>query len=287
MKLPILLLLAVAAASLGCFQPYTELYPFKTAIGVKFEAREKLASRMKQVPVQRDARVERVVEMFREAGCKELYREEIHGSPTPNVICRLRGRSRRRIVVAAHHVLARGGKGIIDDWSGTALLPALYASISDQKHEHTYEFIAFASSSYEGDASYQHLRKMSSRARSDVVAMIWLDMLGMGSMASWPSRSDLNLRMDFESAAKSIGVHVEARDLYNAARIHDGSRAFRWSKVPTLFVHSVDIDAQRILREPHWDNDPANLDYDAYFDTYRALAVYLGYLDRTLIARNM
>ncbi len=242
---------------------------------------------MRDVPVWRDERVERVVEMFREVGCDDLRSEKILGSPTPNVICTLEGKTDRTIVVGSHHVVAKGGKGVIDDWSGTVMLPTLYASMKGRPRDHTYEFIAFASSSYAGDASYMHLRDMDSRERNRVVAMIWLDLLGMGNMAAWTARSDPNLWADLTSVARALEVEVEARDLSGAGMIHDHSRAFRWFDIPTIFLHSVDLETQKVLRDPHFDNDPESLDYDAYFDSYRVLAVYLGYLDHTLVARRM
>ena len=271
----------------GCLKQYTELYPFQTSVKLRFEEPERVVARLSTVPVWRDDRVDRVEEMFREVGCKELFREDVQSSPTPNVVCRLRGRTRRTIVVAAHHVLAKGGKGVVDDWSGTALLPSLYASLAGMPHEHSYEFVAFASTTLAGDASYQKLKRMEQGDLNNVVAMIWLNFLGTGPMASWPSRSDPNLRVDLESAAKSIGIEVEARNLFNTQGIHDHSKAYRWFNIPTLFVHSVNIDTQRFLRDPKWDRDPADLDHEAYFETYRVLAVFLSYLDRTAVARRM
>ena len=44
---------------------------------------------------------------------------------------------------------------------------------------------------------------------------------------------------------------------------------------------------ERVVGDKRFDLDPGKIDLDAYFDSYRVLAVYLGYLDKTLGARKL
>ena len=117
--------------------------------------------------------------------------------------------------------------------------------------------------------------------------MIWLDFIGLGGTAAWGSRSDPNLFVDLVSAASAIDVEVMSRDLSGAAMLHDHSRAFRWFEIPTLYVHSLSLETERVIGIKRYDLDPKKIDFDAYFDSYRVLAVYLGYLDKSLDARKL
>jgi hypothetical protein len=279
----------LAALALGCARSsYIELYPFGASVSYQLEQREALESRVKTVPVQRNDRVAQLVEMFEQAGCtgRALRLENVTGSPTPNVICTLPGKSSRRIIVSTHHVLARGGKGVFDAWTSVALLPTLYASLKSLPRHHTYEFIGFASTPFKGDASYHYLSDDPIR-QERTAAMIWLDYLGLGEISAWGSRSDPNLFVDLVSAARALKIQLVSRDLSGAAMIHDHSRAFRWFDIPTLYVHSLSLETERVIGTKRFDMDPKTIDLDAYFDSYRVLATYLGYLDVTLDARKL
>jgi hypothetical protein len=283
--------LACLAASLAfaCSSAsYVQLYPFSAEVSYELEHRQVLEQRVATVPVARKDRVARLVRMFQEVGCtgNALRLEPVNGSPTPTVICTLPGRSGRRIIVSTHHVLAKGGKGVFDAWTSVALLPALYASLASQPRHHTYEFIGFTSTPYRGDASYAYLNTDPQR-QERTAAMIWLDYLGLDQIAAWGSRSDPNLYADFVSAAAAVDVQLVSRDLSGAASIHDHSRAFRWYDIPTLYVHSLTVENERVTGDKRFDLYPEDIDLDAYFDSYRVLAAYLGYLDRTLDARKL
>ena len=278
-----------ATLVLGCAgSSYIELYPYSAPVSYQLQERQSLESRVETVPVQRDDRVARLVEMFEEVGCTgpALKLENLSGSPTPNVICTLPGTSSRRIIVSTHHVLARGGKGVFDAWTSVALLPMLYSSLKSIPRSHTYEFIGFASTPFEGDASYGYLTNDPVRFEQ-TAAMIWLDYLGLGATAAWGSRSDPNLFADFVSAAAALDIDLYSRDLSGASMIHDHSRAFRWYEIPTLYVHSLTLETERVVGVKRFDMDPKTIDLDAYFESYRVLATYLGYLDKTLDARKL
>lgn len=274
----------------GCARSsYVELYPFSASVAYQQQQREMLERRVAEVPIQRDDRVDQLVKMFEEVGCtgRALRLESVTASPTPNVICTLPGKSARRIIVSTHHVLARGGKGVFDAWTSVAMLPALYASLKTVEHHHTYEFIGFASAPFKGDASYLYLAENPERQEL-TAAMIWLDFLGLGDMSAWGSRSDPNLFADLVSAASALDVELSSTDLSGASSIHDHSRAFRWYDIPTLYVHSLSLGYVRVVEDSgRYDLDPATIDLDAYFDSYRVLATYLGYLDKTLDARKL
>lgn len=282
--------LAFVFLVLGCAPArYIELYPFASSVPVAFESQGELDQRVDTVPIRNKDRVTRLIAMFEEAGCEgdNLRVENITASPTPNVICTLPGATDRTIIVSTHHIRAQGGKGIFDAWTSVALLPTLYSSLRGVPRQHTYEFIGFASApALAGSASYLYLKNRPDR-QEQTAAMIWIDFVGLGDLVAWGSRSDPNLFADLVSAAKALDIDLISRDLANAPTIHDMSRAFRWYDIPTLYLHSLTLETERVVGDRRFDIYPETLDRDAYFDSYRVLAAYLGYLDKTLDARKM
>ena len=276
--------------TLGCAPArYIELYPFASSVAVEFEPQAELEGRVAEVPIRNKDRVLRLIDMFEEVGCQgdDLLVENITASPTPNVICTLAGETDRTIIVSTHHIRAQGGKGIFDAWTSVALLPTLYASLKSVPRQHTYKFIGFASApALAGSASYLYLKGDPAR-QDETAAMIWIDFVGLGDLVAWGSRSDPNLFADLVSSAKALDVDLVSRDLSNAPTIHDMSRAFRWAEIPTLYLHSLTLETERVVGDRRWDLYPETLDNEAYFESYRILAAYLGYLDKTLEARRM
>lgn len=267
---------------------YVELYPYESSVSVNFLKQAEVEKPMDVVPVNRNDRVNRLVGLFQQAGCRgeNLRKEKVTGSMVPTIICRLQGKTDKTIVVSAHHVIATGGKGIFDAWTAVTLLPSLYASIARQEHEHSYEFVGFASTHSKGDASYEYLVRQPER-QENVVAMIWLDFIGLGQLAAWSERTDPNLFADFVSAGHALSVSVGGLNLHGVKDLHDFSRAFRWFDIPTIYLHSLSDTSAAILTNKNRDSQISEFDRQAYFESYRVLAVYLGYLDHSLEARQL
>jgi len=267
---------------------YVELDDFTADVKVQFDDVGSIEERISDVPVWRKSRVARLARMFRAVGCMppNLRAQYVTGSKMPNVICTLPGKTDKKIVVATHHAAPRGSVGFFDAWTGVAMLPTLYKSLKGVQREHTYEFVAFTYSPNKGDASYLYLRE-DPAARKKVSAMIWLDFLGLGDLRAWSTRTDPNLWADLNSVGSALGFDVASANLSNAGDLHDHSRAFRWASIPTAYLHSLDVKSQRVLGSTLQDLNSESLDIDAYLRSYRVLAVYLGYIDRTLKARKL
>ena len=83
--------------------------------------------------------------LFEEAGCRQLGELPVRGSRHANVVCVLEGTGQGRLVVGAHYDMTGGGQGVVDNWSGAALLPSLYQSLNGRarnltrSEEHTSE----------------------------------------------------------------------------------------------------------------------------------------------------
>jgi hypothetical protein len=70
-------------------------------------------------------------DLFTEAGCSgdHLNEQPVKGSKVPNLICIMPGEMESVIVAGGHVDFVNEGQGVVDNWSGAALLPSLYQSL--------------------------------------------------------------------------------------------------------------------------------------------------------------
>ncbi len=73
--------------------------------------------------------------LFESVGC--AVTEQAVDKFASNVICTLPGETAEEIVVGGHFDFIDKGSGIVDDWSGTSLLPSLYEALMSQSRRHT------------------------------------------------------------------------------------------------------------------------------------------------------
>ena len=252
------------------------------------------------VPLSLSERAERLREMFRAVGCSNELSDQYDGhSEYPNVICTMPGETSRIIIVGAQFDKPRYGSGIVDNWSGTAMLPALYAALKTRPRTHTYQFIGFtdATRKHRVGSRYFVRKLVEHKGLHFVRAMVNLKGVGLGDAAVWSNRADPDLLLDLSS----VGEVMEAtlRDVNFRRSEHPllishsrefpfiaDAESFRRFGVPTITIHSFSADTIRLIRASRHDVDPQLIDPDAYYETYRLVAVYLGYLDQSIDARG-
>ncbi len=111
-----------------------------------------------------NAREATVSALFEEAGC--VPRKQLVYRHASNVICELPGETDAVITVGGHFDFVTAGTGIVDDWSGTALLSSLYAALRGEARKHTFVFTAFAEEETGLEWLVRSYRKALSAARS-------------------------------------------------------------------------------------------------------------------------
>ena len=115
---------------------------------VQFTPAEKavVLERMKTIPETNAARALKLKELFSDAGCNgnSLMEQKVDGVDTPNIICRLGTDESNMVIVGAHYDRISSAQRPLDNWSGAALLPALYQSLRSRKRSHSFVFVAFA-----------------------------------------------------------------------------------------------------------------------------------------------
>jgi Zn-dependent M28 family amino/carboxypeptidase len=107
------------------------------------------------------------------------------GSRSPNVICTLPGESGAVILTGAHFDFSGRGKGVVDNWSGAALLPSLYQSLADRPRRHTFVFVGYTGEEAGLLGSQSYVKQLTPEQRSKIAAAVNLDCLGLSSTKLW------------------------------------------------------------------------------------------------------
>ena len=218
--------------------------------------------------------------MFLQAGCADadLKEERVQRKDPPNIICALRGSSDSVIVVGAHSDHAEVGKGVVDDWSGAALLPALVESLRKTPRRHSFLFIGFADEEKGLVGSHDYVRHLSREQVHGIRAMVNLECLGLTPTKVWADRANRLLLSDLVLIARNEQLDLQG---VNVDRVgDDDTHPFLSRHVPVITIHSVTQETWHILHSPK-DNLSA-INFNDYYNSYRLIAAYLAYLDATL-----
>src|ERR1051326_8511885 len=239
-----------------------------------------LQERLERVSRKLPERRETLESLFQEAGCKgdRLIAQPVPRSKQPNVICTLPGEGRGTIVVGAHFDLVSKGMGVVDNWSGAALLPSLYQSLASKPRRHRIVFIGFAAEEEGLYGSTEYLKKLSNEEKASVRAMINLECLGVSQPKVWATRADKGLLDAYLRVVNALHLLPAAVNVDKVG--DDDSRPFLNAKMPVITIHSIDQESLPILHSAR-DNLEA-IHADDYYAAYRLVGTYLAYLDSWL-----
>jgi hypothetical protein len=211
--------------------------------------------------------------LFAEAGCATT--NQPLGKRTGNIICSLPGETPATIIVGGHFDFAERGEGIIDDWSGTSLLPSLYQALKTKPRQHTFIFVAFDEEERGLIGSSKYVEQLTTEQKSAISAFVNLECLGLGPTNVWVHRSSPALVASLDAIANA--VHVALRGV-NVERVgDDDTRPFFMAHIPVISIHSLTQDTLPVLHSVRDRLGAVQL--DAYYETYRLVAFYLAYLD--------
>ncbi len=238
--------------------------------------RDVIEQRLRQFSKKDPERELRIRQLFDAAGCGDHLQEQpVKHEKLPNVICTLPGTTNSVIVIGAHFDHVDAGDGVVDNWSGAALLPSLFESLKDAPRQHTFVFVSFTDEERGLVGSTFYVKQLSSDEASKVEAMLDIDTLGLGPTKLWVSYSDPGLVKQFVAVASAMKLPVAG---VNVEKVGDSDgHAFRSRKIPTVTIHSVTQETFGILHSSKDKLQAINL--DNYYDTYKLIAGYLAVLD--------
>jgi hypothetical protein len=159
------------------------------------------------------------------------------------------------------------------------LLPALVRSVRLDRHTHSFAFVAYADQRHRragygtpGGARY-FMERLRSDLRLKTIAIITLHGFGRGfghaPIGVWSAEADPELRLDLRSVSKSLDLptrNVRLKKFHASDLTQIGQPT-----VPSIFLFVADPEIGGLAGE--------------YLDSFRFLAVYLGYVDQTIEAR--
>jgi hypothetical protein len=250
---------------------------------------EKLApaliqQRLEMVPGTLAERRATIESLFREVGCdgEQLTNLKVPGSKEPDIICALPAAdpNASTIVVGGHYDHIPIGRGAVDDWSGSSLLPSLYQSLKSSPRNHRYLFIAFSGEEKGLLGSKEFVHRLSKPDRAATSAMVNLECLGLAPPEVWASRADKVLLQAYLQVTRALGVQAAGMNVDNYG--DDDAHSFRDAKIPVLTIHSLTPETIGIL---HTSRDQLEAIHpEDYYTAYNLAATYLAYLDSQLPA---
>jgi hypothetical protein len=247
-------------------------------VGFRKMAKEVLESRLRDCPENDGQRWRKLEDLFRAAGSGDdrLSEQPVPGFRDPNVICVLPGESETTIIVGGHFDNVGDGHGVIDNWSGAVLLPALYESLRVSPRKHTFIFVAFAAEEAGLKGSGQYARKMT---RGDVArtrAMVNLDCLGLGPTAVLTSAANKMLTDLMIRVAAATKLPLRSCNVQRSGWDADSFSG----KIPRITLHSITPRTGGVANSFN-DNFEA-VRWDDYYQSYLLVAMYLAYIDTQL-----
>jgi Zn-dependent M28 family amino/carboxypeptidase len=194
----------------------------------------------------------------------ELY----SGRPTSRYNSGLPGKTNSTIVIGGHFDFITRGRGIVDDWSGVALLPSLYQALKSRPRQHTYVFVAFAAEETGPFGSSRYVKGLTSEQRSLVHAFVNLECLGLSPVKVWMHRSNPTLVARLNDAAAAFYINLEGMDVDQVG--DDDTHSFQAANIPVISIHSV---TQQALRTLHSERDRLDaIHFDDYYSAYKLAA---------------
>lgn len=237
---------------------------------------------LKSAPGANPERVERLVELYRQAGATDdvITRTPIEARregdpPLDNVVITKPGETDLVIVVGGHLDKVRRGGGVIDDWSGACMTANLYQALRAVPTRHTFRFVGFAYEEQGLVGSGKFVEALTEEERGRVRAMINLECLGVGGPFLWTNGSTDAL----EAVAHQV---AERSQLPLIDHVIEGVGAdsipFERVGIPNLTFDGLPVDRFQLI---HSDQDLyENIDPKSYVTTYRLVTHFLLELDR-------
>lgn len=219
-------------------------------------------------------------QLFRDAGCPSdaLTEQKVPHVKEPNVICTLPGELASTILIGAHFDFVNEGKGVIDNWSGAALLPSLVQGLLANPRRHTFVFIGFTAEEKGMVGSRYYVSQLDPEQRRQIRGMINLDSLAAGPTNIDPARADKGLINSLAIISQTLKLPLGAVDVHKVGE--SDSDSFQDAQIPAILLHSITQESFAIL---HRSLDKLEaVKWDDYYDSYRLLAAYLAYLDGKL-----
>ncbi len=238
--------------------------------------KEALTASIQTVPCERSDRREGVEQLFLDAGASpdEIEVARFEKEKVSNVIVRKKGKSNDTIVIGAHYDRTASGCGVIDNWTGVAMITHIYRTLRPLSTEKSYVFVAF---DREGDGLIGSKRFVKEMEKSQVEAtcsMVNFDSFGQARPMALRNASSSKLVKLAETIAEESELKFQAVTIEGAS---SDSASFKNKKIPAITFSGLGSDWQKVL---HTSSDQIDkVDFDSVYLGYRFGLIYIAKLD--------
>src|SRR4051812_14854818 len=239
--------------------------------------------RLKTASKENDLREAGIEQLFTEAGClaAQLSREPVKGEKKHfNVVCTMPGDSDRSILVTAHYDKVSSGNGVVDNWTGAALLSDLFQSLNGLPHKHRIVFISFCCEEGGLIGSRAYVGRLTKEEAANISAVVNIDSLGLSPTKLWANKADTHLSQVLLATAQTMNLPLSVMNVDNVGSTD--SESFEKLKVPRMTLHSVTQNTFHILHSPGDRIEAVHV--NDYYDSYKLIAAFVSLLDSTLDA---
>jgi hypothetical protein len=250
------------------------------AVDIQFKEipRAVIESRLRLAPGKNKEREPGLRELFEQERCPQLSEQPVKHVKAPNLICSVPGSLESIIVVGAHFDFVDLGAGVLDNWSGAAILPSLLESLQGVPRRHRFIFIGFTAEEQGLIGSKFYVQNLTPEQRNQIHAMVNLDSLGASPTKFEQTRADKQLTGALTALAHNMSLPASIVNVHNVGR--SDADSFQDARIPAIVLHSVTTETWPIL---HSNRDQLSaVHIDDYYDTFRLIAAYLAYLDQIL-----
>lgn len=249
-------------------------------IHLRLQPRKVLEDRLGSFSTENGEREALIRKWLAETGCKgkNLSEQIFEPNLPPNVICVLPGQTQQVILVGAHTDHVNRGDGVVDNWTGAVLLPALLYSLSARPHHHAFVFVGFSAEERGLVGSHYYADHLTTAQRAQIDAMVNFDSLGLGPTEVWASHADKVLLDTLERVATASKLPLTMMNPENGASAD--SESFAHYRIPRITLHSVTLQTWSILHSPL--DQMAAVNINDYYESYKLIAEYVAYLDDAL-----
>jgi Zn-dependent M28 family amino/carboxypeptidase len=174
--------------------------------------------------------------------------------------------------VGAHYDTHARTQGVVDNWSGAALLPSLFQWLKNSPRKHTFLFVSFSGEEQGLVGSRHFVLNLPAEDRTHLAAVVNIDSLGLAATNIWVSHSDKQLGLWLIAVANTLKLPLNPVEFGRG--VSTDLESFAEVKVPRITISSVDPGSFRIL---HSAADQMSIvKQDEYYKTYHLLSVYLA-----------
>jgi hypothetical protein len=246
-------------------------------------ATAELISELKAAPRSNIAREQKLIALFRQAGARSqdfrLQRvwplKSRRTDPALNNITVTKpGATSGIILVGAHFDKVQPGSGVVDNWSGAAMVANLYQSLRTVKTRHTFQFVGFAYEEQGRLGSRDFLVPLTGTERRRIKAMVNLECLGVDGPFLWTNGSTDAL----EAFAHRVAATNKLTLLDHEIRgVESDSTSFARYGIPVITFDGLASENFGLI---HSERDQFSaIKPDRYANTYKLLTRFLLALD--------